>query len=246
MDSHTLSQIFGYAGLGFKLASNLMPDAKRIRYLRLPSLLLGAFSFQADGQGSAAAVNYVATARTTIRSTSFGARHKNLLLGASLIPVAAVTAVEYEQPIDGIPLAISAFGGCADYTSQGRYQRALITVAGVSAIGYCLAKGNTAMFLSSLFSTIMSAYAAVKYDVRGAAGLENPNFIHDVPAYLYGLKHNAPTGATMSGQVASGETDMSDEEMYAEMLTNNTNRYFTGINRRLVHSDPAPPPPAEP
>lgn len=205
-----------------------MKDAKSIRRWRIPAISLGAASFFTAGQTSAGVMNSVAAARTALRSTEWGKHNKKLIYISSLAPVLASTLLNTEDPVDTVPLIISILGGGADYTAQGRYQRFIITLAGLIATHYCIDTNNPTMAISSGFSTIASGVSGVRYDIKDAAG-PGRSFKENWLAYRYGIRHNAPTGADKSSQVASGESKYSDARLYYDFLTTKENPYIKDL-----------------
>ena len=240
-----LSQIWGGVALatrvGMAYAQSKFPDAKTIRYAKMFAAGTSGASYYAMNEIIGAAQMAIGGLRSTVRSTRFGTEFKKAVAVAGAFPIAGLLWYNYKEPADFLPLIVYGFASASDYSSQGRYQRALLVPALAPSIAYAVSKDNYAMILADMFSTSALLYAINKHDIFGAAGkktltikqavkkhglsaglkIKCSQFRKDFKASSYGLWYNAPTAANIPGQTSTDIDAPHTTISYIESLKSN-------------------------
>lgn len=230
MNQEQIAEIAAYTSLGVKVAGAYLqsrfPDAKTIRNISIPAHALGALSYGCMGATMAMCGYIVPTVRSSIRTTHWGARNKKLVAVFAAAAMTGLTAAFAKNAADLLPLAAVGMGTFMDYQKQGRFQR-LPGLAVFSTIWapVAAAKGNWGLFAAEVFQSLMIAKGIYQHDIKNAAGVKQ-NLKRNFRSYLYGIFHNAVTGASKAGQVSTDAGHSPIDEQYKNLLETKPNPHF--------------------
>ena len=231
MNQNQIAEIAAVASLGVKVAGAYLqsrfPDAKTIRNISIPAHALGALSYGCMGATMAMCGYIVPTVRSGIRTTHWGARNKKLVAAFAAATMTGLTIAFGEKTADLLPMIAVYMGTVMDYQKQGRYQRLPgFTVFSTIWAPVAAAKGNWGLFAAEIFQSMMIAKGIYRHDIKNAAG-PGQNFARNFRSYLYGVFHNAVTGASKAGQVSTDAGHAPIEEQYETLRETRPNPYFT-------------------
>lgn len=239
MDLHTAGQLSGYAALVFQTGSYIIqakfPDAHTARKAVVPTHLLASISYALNGNLIPATAYLGSASRKTLYSGEFGENHKEKIATINLVAITTVTACLYERPADFLPIAGAVLATIGDMQSQGRFNR-LTYLFGQATIWPAMAKmnDNTAILASNIVGLLINSKAIDNHDIKKASGVKSSsklnNIWSDIKAYSYGIRYNAPTGASKKGQVSTNPGHEDIQKQYTEKLKELNNPYFETQN----------------
>lgn len=230
MDDYTLSQIFAYAVAPLKVGGYFIqaffPDARKIRYVKVPTMAGISLSYKVLDKAIGAWQYGIGAARSAIRATKWGAKNRGLVAGFAITALGGITAKQYQNWEDLLPLMAITLGTGSDYTSQGRYQRLLILAALIPATGYAYLKGNKAAGHTEAACALLTCAAIYNHDIRNAGG-PGATFIQNFKAYLHGIFHGSATGARKAAQVSTDAGAEDIEILHRKLLQEKPNPHFS-------------------
>ncbi|HBR69264.1 MAG TPA: hypothetical protein DEA55_07810 [Rhodospirillaceae bacterium] len=236
--TYVISQIFGASALVARPVSRWLqshfPDTKNIRLTDVLPRTFTSISYALNESGAVPAiVQGVAAIRAGSLSTLWGQTNKKMISAAAMATSVSGGLYMLKDASDLPPIAGAIAGTAVDFQDQARYHRlpylAYPAFWGTTAI----VKENWAALASDIVATGILWKTVYNEDIKGASGKKDASFNEDWKAYWYGILHNAPTGATIKGQVstAPGYTNETMQKEYLQNLQRKTNPHFLTQNQ---------------